>query len=206
MASQTLADQTFEKWTPGTDTAVLTLGTQEPNSEVTNCLIHANGAEWGLKMPGNVGSTIRQTHLMGGKERALDIVQGSGIRFEDCVFENGPDRAPTESKRSLAKTCDVGIKGGASDIRFTRCTLTDILIGDHSIYDNPHIGAKTRGIVLDHCVHPAGPGTPIILRVLNGEMPQLVNTNAVALVYWRSIVLTYFWVAGKWIDSRVPPK
>ena len=204
MSTQILSDQTFDKWTPGTDTAVLTLGTQEPQSIVTNCIIDAKGAEWALKMPGNVGSQIEKTQLIGGTERALDIVQGHGARFTDCVFSNGSDRKATSSKWALTKGCDIGIKGGASDIQFTRCTLTDILIGDHCIYDNPKIGAKVSGIVLTDCVHPAGKTTPIILRVLNGEMPQLVNTNAVALVYWRSIVLTYFWVAGKWIDSRVP--
>lgn len=63
MASQTLLDQTFENWTPGKDTAVLTLGTQEPNSVVTRCVLNAKGAEWALKMPGNVGSQISQTTL-----------------------------------------------------------------------------------------------------------------------------------------------
>ncbi len=204
MPSQTLADQTFDKWTPGRDTAVLTLGTQEPNSEVTNCVIDAKGAEWGLKMPGNVGSTIRQTHLSGGKERVLDIVRGGNLHFDECVFEAGHDRKPTKSKWSFASTCDVGIKGGTTNIRFTHCTLTDILLGDHCIYDNPGMGAKTRGIILDNCVHPAGPNVPIILRILNAEMPTLINTNAVALVYMGLVVKTYFWIAGKWIDSRKP--
>ncbi len=206
MPTQILSDRTFNEWTPGTDSAVLTLGTEEPNSVVTNCVINANGAEWGLKMPGNIGSTITNCRLMGGKERALDMVRGNGSRFTDCVFSAGADRKVTKSKWSLAKTCDIGIKGGASDIQFTRCVMTDMLLGDHCIYDNPNTSPKVSGIVLTDCEHPAGKSTPIILRVWNAQMPQLVRTNAVALVYWRGIVLTYFWVAGKWIDSRKAPK
>lgn len=204
MASQTLLDQTFENWTPGKDTAVLTLGTQEPNSVVTRCVLNAKGAEWALKMPGNVGSQISQTTLTGGKERALDIVQGSGIRFDGCIFSNGADRSVTKSKWSFSKTCDIGIKGGATDIQFTNCTMTDLLLGDHSIYDNPKgMGPKTQRIVLKGCRHPAG-NTPIVLRVWNAEPPMLVDTNAVMLAYWGPIVKAYFWVAGKWLDSRMP--
>ncbi len=205
MPSQTLLDQTFDKWTPSTDTAVLTLGTQEPNSVVTRCAINAKGAEWGLKCPDNVGSIISQTTLTGGKERALDIVRGSGLRFNDCTFSAGVDRPPIKSRFSWAKTCDIGIKGGATDIQFSSCVMTDLLLGDHSIYDNVKgVGPKTTRIVLKNCQHPNGKGTPIILRVWNADLPMLVDTNAVALVYWDTVVRVYFWVAGKWLDSRLP--
>lgn len=203
MPSQILSAQIFDEWTPATDTAVLTLGEQEPNSQVTNCGILANGAEWGLKMPHNVGSTISRTALIGGTDRALDIVRGNGLRFVDCAFSNGHDRSATKSKWAFTKACDIGIKGGAYDIEFSGCTFSDILLGDHCIYDNPKIGPKTRGITLRDCKHPEG--KPIILRILNAEMPTLVNTEAVALVYYRTVVLTYFWIAGKWIDKRTAP-
>jgi hypothetical protein len=202
MPSIIATNQTFDTWTPGTDTAVLTIGTQEPNSLLSNCTINARGAEWGLKMPGNLNSAFTDCRIQGGKERALDIVKGSGSRFWDCQFSAGGDRKPITSKWSLNETCDIGIKGGASDIQFTHCVMTDILLGDHCIYDHPVITPKISGIVLDNCQHPAGKNTPIILRVLNAELPTLVNTNAVALVYWRSVIFTYFWFAGKWIDSR----
>ena len=195
-------DQVFETWTPGTDTAVLTIGTQEPNSLLSNCTINARGAEWGLKMPGNLNSIFNNCRIHGGTERALDIVRGSGARFIDCQFSAYNDRKPTRSKWAFTKACDIGIKGGASDIQFTHCVMTDLLLGDHCIYDHPVISPKVKGIVLTDCQHSAGRNVPIILRVLNAEMPKLVNTNAVALVYWRSAVSLYFWVAGKWIDSR----
>lgn len=204
MATQILTDQTFNTWTPGRDTAVLTIGTQEPNSIITNCVIDANGAEWGLKMSGNEGSVFDRCFIRGGKERALDMVQGRDISFNNCVFSTGKDRKPTTSKWSFSETCDIGIKGGVSDVRFRRCTMTDILLGDHCIYDNVKITPKVSGIILDGCVHPEG--KPIIIRVLNAELPVLLNTNAVALVYWRGVVLTYFWIAGKWIDSRKSPQ
>lgn len=206
MPSLILANQTFDTWTPARDTAVLTIGSQEPDSIVTNCTIVANGAEWGLKMPGNFRSVFDRCSFTGGKERALDIVKGEGSQFTDCQFSAGKDRKPIKSKWSFNETCDIGIKGGASNIRFTRCVMTDLLLGDHCIYDNPGVGPKTSGIILTDCVHPAGKNTPIVLRVLNADMPKLVNTNAVALVYWRSAVSLYFWVAGKWIDSRKAPQ
>ncbi len=205
MPTQTYVDQTFDTWTPGSDSAVLTLGQLDPYSSASNCVINAKGAEWGLKLPKNVGSTFNKCSLIGGTERTLDIVRGTGMQFSDCVFSAGADRAPTKSKWSFAKTCDIGIKGGATNISFSRCTFTDMLLGDHCIYDNVGQTQKTSGITLTDCVHPAGKSTPIILRVINAELPTLINTNAAALVYWGPIVKMYFWIAGKWIDSRIPP-
>ena len=207
MPSQILTDQIFE--TPiqsGKETYSLILGTQEPDSIVTRCTVNAKGGGWGLKMPGNTGSRFYGCYFTGGKERALDVVQGGNLRFEDCAFAHGPERKPVKTRWSLRKTCDIGIKGGAFDIRFDRCTMTDLLLGDHSIYDNPGIGAKTRGIVLTNCVHPGGRDVPIIIRAYNADLPQLVYTNAVALKWCGPVVIVYFWVAGKWIDSRIQPK
>lgn len=212
MPSQIYADQTFDKC-DATNMYALILGTQEPNSTVDRCAISSNGCHWSLKMPGNIGSVISDTTITGGTYRALDMVQCRGQRFNRCVFGPGKDRAAkiTTSKWKLNQTCDIGIKGSSQDIQFNGCTMTDMLLGDHDIYDNPQpalpflrggVGPKVVGIVLTDCVHPAGKGTSIILRVLNAEMPKLVNTNAVALVYLDGVVKTYFWVAGKWIDSR----
>lgn len=209
MPSLSLSDQIFNQWVPGIDTAVLGVGSQEPNSTVTRCLIDGNGAEWGLKMPNNVGSTFNACMIRGGKERALDIVRGGNIIFNTCQFATGKDRSPTKSRWSLAKTCDIGIKGGAHDIAFNQCIMTDLLLGDHCIYDNAFrgfVGPKTSGITLTDCVHPAGKNTPIILRVFNADLPKLVNTKAIAHVYCGLSVKVYFWVAGKWIDSRLPAK
>lgn len=204
MPSLILTDQTFARSTQsGADSYALILGTQEPSSLVTNCTIDGSGGEWGLKMPGNVGSTVRGSRLIGGKERALDIVRGSNLAFVDCAFSAGTDRPRTSSKWSLAKTCDIGIKGGARDITFVGCTMTDLLLGDHSIYDNPSVvGPRTGGIVLGHCANPNG--GPIIIRAFNADLPRLEGTNAIALQWCGPVVKIYFWVAGKWIDSRMP--
>lgn len=201
MPSLTLTDQTFAASSGGADSSAFVLGTQEPASTITNCTFNANGSNWGLKMPGNVGSTLSVCRFAGGTERALDMVKGSGITFNNCVFHAGGDRTPVTSRWSLKKTCDIGIKGGATDIAFNNCILTDMLIGDHSLYDNPGVGPVTRAIKLTNCVSPNG--KPIILRIYNGELPKLVDTKAIALVYYSWVVKTYFWVAGKWIDSRV---
>lgn len=205
MPTQNLVNQTFAT-TSTADSYALILGTQEPASVITDCHVDGHGASWGLKMPGNVGSVITDTYLSGGSERALDIVKGNAISFKGCTFLAGADRPATKSRWSMAKTCDIGIKGGAFNVSFADCSMTDLLLGDHSIYDNGHpwnVGTPTKGISLVNCTHPAGKSTPIILRVLNAELPMLVNTNAVALKYWGGAVKVYFWFAGKWIDSRV---
>ena len=207
MPTQTYIDQTFNQWDKTTkDSYALILGSEEPNSVVTNCKINANGAEWGLKMPNNFGSVIENCSLVGGKERALDMVRGGRITFNSCVFSNGSDRKAISSKWSLRKTCDIGIKGGFDTGEFNDCTFADMLLGDHCIYDNVsgNFGAKTKNIVLSNCIHPKGPNTPIILRIWNAEMPTLYNTNAIAIVYSGPIKKIYFYIAGKWIDSRKP--
>lgn len=206
MAALNLVNQTLAATSTAPDSCALILGTQEPDSIITDCHIDGHGAAWALKMPGNSGSIITDTYISGGTERALDIVRGHDLLFKGCTFLAGTDRAPTRSRWSWAKTCDIGIKI-ASNVAFTACSMTDLLLGDHSIYDNggkPHgMGAPTSGITLTDCLHPAGKETPIVIRVLNGEMPILVNTNAVVLKYWWPMTEVYFWVAGKWIDSRV---
>lgn len=205
MPSLNLTDQTFARSTQsGADSYALILGTQEPNSLVERCVIDGSGGEWGLKMPGNVGSMVRGCRLIGGKERALDIVRGSDLTFEDCVFTSGADRPRTSSRWSLAKTCDIGIKGGAARITFVRCQMTDLLLGDHSIYDNAHtVGPRTSDLTLDSCAAPDG--GPVIIRVYNADLPTLSNgTKAVALRWIGPVVYVYFWIAGRWIDSRMP--
>lgn len=206
MPSLNLTNQTFSRSTQSAiDSLTLVIGSQEPNSTITNCTIDGSGGDWGLKMPNNTDSTFIGTSITGGKERALDIVRGSHLTFEHCTFGAGRDRAPITSKWSLKKTCDIGIKGGASDITFRECVMTDLLLGDHSIYDNPNgVGPRTSGITLDNCSSPTG--APIIVRAWNADLPTLTNgTKAVALK-WNGLVLKiYFWVAGKWIDSRMPP-
>jgi hypothetical protein len=215
MPTQNYSNQTFNTWDKTTkDSCVLILGTEEPNSTVDNCIIDGNGAEWALKMPNNRGSTISNSTLIGGKERALDIVKGGDTIFKTCKFSNGNDRKMTSSKWSMSKTCDIGIKGGFDGGLFDTCVFSDMLLGDHDIYDNPQpalpflkggVGAKVKNITLKDCVHPNGKNTPIILRIINADLPELDNTNAIAMVYYPWAIKTYFWVAGKWIDSRVAP-
>lgn len=201
MPTQNYTNETFATPDPS-NSCVVTLGTQEPMSTMVNCDVIGGKARWGLKMPENIGSLVSQTRLSGGIKRALDMVHCKGQSFLNCVFASGPDRKPTTSKFSLSETCDAGIKGGSKDITFEGCTITDLLLGDHTIYDNPNILPKTRGIVIKDCVHPNGPGTPIIIRCLNAEKPTLINTNAVVLAYPRWVVLAYFWFSSHFIDTR----
>lgn len=207
MSTQNYQDRIFSPQSPAEGVvagqSVVTLGTQEPNSTIDRCIVDAAGTHWGLKMPGNVGSIITNTSFSGGISRALDMVQCRGQSFMGCHFLPGNGRAQTKSKWSLHEQCDIGIKGSSHDITFDSCVMTDLLLGDHDIYDNPHIRPKVRNITLKDCVHPNGKDTPIIVRCLNAERPILVNTNAVVLVYPRPVVLAYFWFAGRFIDSRI---
>lgn len=207
MPSLILNDQTFTLASPGPDQAVLVVGSQEPDSRITNCVVDASIADWGLKMSGNTGSVFTRCRFTGGKERALDMVQGSNVRFDSCSFYGGTTRVPITSYWCMDKRTDIGIKGGVNGVTFDSCMMSDILLGDHSIYDNPHsfhTGLRTTGISLINCIHPKGVGTPIILRVLNAEPPMITGTNVSILRYWPVAVKAYFTFAGTFIDSRKP--
>jgi hypothetical protein len=78
-------------------------------------------------MPGNIGSVINNSSFTNGKERALDIVRGSNLTFNNCKFSNGTDRKATSSKWKLSKTCDIGIKGGFDTAEFNDCELLDAI-------------------------------------------------------------------------------
>jgi len=91
-----------DKASSGNDSAVLVVGTQEPNSVFLNCQFLAPvGCEWGAKMPGNTGSRFTDCLFdCEDGERTLDIVQGSDLGFTRCHFTY-PD--PIKTRFSLRK-------------------------------------------------------------------------------------------------------
>ena len=204
MAALNYVGTTFAAAQAGKDTYALLLGTEQSGSTMENCTVNAAGADWGLKMPGNVDSVIRGTALYGGRERALDAVRGGRRTFDSCTFSCGLDRQPTRSRFSLRKQCDIGIKGGAQGDRFVRSVFTDMLLGDFSIYDHDATCQPTQLAPIEDCVHPSGREVPIIIRCLNAVPPVLVRTNAVILKVPDVIVAAYFAWCRRFGDTRRP--
>lgn len=190
----------------GSDSYALLMDQTQSGSTISKCTITGNGAEWGLKLPDVTSVTVTDTTLIGGTERALDIVRGGNHAFVRCTFGPGADRPATSTVWSMAKTCDAGIKGDATGVAFNTCTMTDLLVGDYSIYDHDTTLAPVSGITLTDCVHPKGPATPILIRCLNGDKPTLIRTNAKILKVPGFIVAIYFWYCRHFGDTRTPLK
>ena len=163
-----------DKASSGNDSAVLVVGTQEPNSVFLNCQFLAPvGCEWGAKMPGNTGSRFTDCLFdCEDGERTLDIVQGSDLGFTRCHFTY-PD--PIKTRFSLRKQCSIGIKGGFRGAFFDECVMNDILLGDYSIYDHDSACQPVSGIELHDCCSASG--GPIIIRALNADAVKLTGTT-----------------------------
>ena len=200
MPSQSIIGATLN--TPiiaGSDSLIGGFGSQEPNSLIQDSVVIGLGVEWVWKMPGNTGSRLVRTRFSGGTERALDMVRGSDVVATDCTFDAAGQRPITISRFSLAKTCDVGAKGGAQ-LTLNNCVLSDMLIGDYSIYDNPVIGPKAR-VILNNCRHPIA-GQPIIIRCIWGD--YIANgTNVSAYNVSAFSTKVYFALNRKFGDTRV---
>lgn len=194
---------TFACQAPGKDSYALILGSLEWGSTVDRCTIKADGGDWALKMPGNRDSVITGSSIYGGRERALDAVRGGNLTFNSCTFGCGLDRTPTRSRFSLRKQCDIGLKGGLVGAEFNDCVMTDLLLGDFSIYDHEG-GLRTTGVKLTSCRHPAGRDVPIIVRCLHATPPELVDTNAIVLRVPRLVVGAYFEFCRRFGDTRKP--
>lgn len=200
-----IADGTiFSATATGRDSSALVIGTQEFGSRLTRCQVNANGANWGIKMPGNRDSVFEDSTFTGGTERALDAVRGGNLTWNRCKFSAGSDRRVTPTRFWPFKTCDIGLKGGLTGFAFNDCEFADMLLGDFSIYNEDRNLPKTSGGVLTNCVHPKGAHVPIIIRCLAADVPRLVNTNAVILVVPELFVKAYFWECCHFGDTRQP--
>lgn len=113
--------------------------------------------------------------IFGGKEDCIDIMRFSqDIRIENCTLHPNGLFAST-------------IKGGCDHITFRNVIIqrhgkkTDIDIGNFTEVTSK----KTRNVVLDHV--SMDDGSPVRVRVLNGEKPKLIGTNAKIKDY------SFFW-------------
>lgn len=197
MPTQIWNNLTFD--TPMPDGAcVAILGTQEPDSRVNECNFDGLALRWGLKMPGNIGTVFEDCRFTGSAGRAVDMVKGSNVVFRRCTFLPCPARKPTTSKWSLAKTCDIGAKGGVQ-VTLQDCVLQDILIGDHTIYDNPNLGPKAN-VTMTNCRRLDG--GPVIARIFNGEL----HTDRADILHWPLwVTKLYFWYENHFGDTRTQP-
>jgi hypothetical protein len=173
----------------GVDTAALTITQGMSGSVVRGCTIDGGLANVGLRVLGAFDLIFEDCVISGGVERALDIDRGGSIIFRRCRFDRGNSRPTTRQAKTLAKTCDIGIKGGARDVTFESCMMNDVMLGDYSIY-NQVKWPKTRGVTLKDCVN--WNEWPILIRMWDAEKPILVNTEADHFKAPASLVKTYF--------------
>jgi len=200
--TSTLIGETLMGEPSAGDGAALTITSTAPNSIVTGGLIDGNGASWGLKLPNNTGAHINNAIIRGGTERALDVVRGGQIEFNNCYFDTNGDRTKISTRFSMRKQCDIGIKGGAHEIYFRDCTFNDVLLGDYSIYD--HFGTLPRvdRIWFINCRNPNG--GPIIVRALNANRPICVNTDIAYIKIPQVAMEIYFQYCRHFGDTRAP--
>ena len=200
MPSLTHINETFSTpFTAGAESMMGGFGSQEPGSLLQDCVVLGQGVEWAWKLSDNVGSRLVRTKFLGGTERALDMCRGSDVEATDCVFDSALQRPATVSRFSLAKTCDIGVKAGAVLV-LNNCVLSDVLIGDYSIYDNPVIGPRAR-VVLNNCRHPVV-GQPIIARCLWGDV--VVNgTKVLSIEVPAPATKLYFTFNRHFGDTRI---
>jgi len=183
----------------GSDSMMWGFGSQEPGSVMDGCRVLGIGVEWGLKLSANTGLRIRGGVIFGGTERALDMVRGGDVVVDATIFDAAGQRPVTTSRFSLRKTCDVGVKAGGQ-LTLNNCVLSDVLIGDYTIYDNPAIGPRAR-VVLNNCRHPVE-GRPIIVRCLWGDVvANETNVSVLRLPDWA--VKAYFALNRRYGDTRV---
>jgi hypothetical protein len=187
----------------GLETCALGFGQNDCDVVVRNCKIDAGSASWGLKLPKCYNMLFENCVITNGYERALDIVRGGEIVFKGCNFySNNGQRKPTTSLFKLDKTCDIGIKAGARDIKFINCFMSDILLGDYSIYDQID-RPKTRRITLINCKN--GNGGPIFIRGFHVDTDSIniISTNAKIFIYPQWITAIYWKICRLFGDKRV---
>lgn len=176
-------------WRPGQD---------QYSILIDNCVIDGRGASEGLKLSFCSNVYVHNTVIFGGYEDCVDIVRGSNIMFDKCVFSIG------DAKYHAT------IKGGAHTIYFKECTFMGkykkwydgacIDLGNWTDYDDvPR--PKVRGVVLDNC--KTFKGGPVLARVLHANPPKVFNTEGTVLKVPCLFTNLFFFLQRKgWIGKR----
>jgi len=198
----TIDGQIFDKpQTYGKDS--LAYGAVSDDTLYTNCTFDGKTGEWGFKASFKFNLRFENCIFKNGAERAFDMVRGGDIYFKDCKFVNDGARKKTKGF-TLQKECDIGMKAGVRDVTFENCELNDLLIGDYSIYDQI-IRPKARRFKFINCKNPNG--GPIYVRGFyvshQGDMITKENTS-LSVFFWPAFcVQLYFWFCKKFGDKRV---
>lgn len=171
--------------------------------EVTNCVVDAGTAEWGLKMSKCFNMKFKNCTFKNGTERAFDAVRGGSFIFEDCNFVNdNGSRAVTKSVFSTKRTCDIGMKGGVRDVTFINCSMNDVLLGDYTIYDQIDRPPVRRIKFIDCCNQYGG---PVLVRGYHVDKHSITfeDTPHEVFFYWKWIKKLYWAYNRRFGDKRI---
>jgi len=177
-------------WRPGQPT-VTTL--------IQDCTIDANGAAEGLKLSYAHNVTVRHCHIIGGYEDCVDIVRGTNILFDNCVFE------ANNTKHHFTIKCMV------DGVTITNCVFRNNFNhvwdgamvdmgnwGDYDVEDLP----KTRNLRIENCtLQNISWWKRILTRRLYAENVSSKNTAGFNLKI-PSIFVKLFWRYKRWQASR----
>ena len=171
------------------------------NTLYRNCVFDGGDGDWGYKSSLKFTMRFENCTFKNGKERAYDQVRGGVLYFKDCKFVNDGVRRKS-TRLTLANTCDMGIKAGVRDVIFENCEINDVLIGDYSLYDQQD-RPKARRFTFIDCKNPNG--GPIYLRGfwLEDEL-DIQNTRISTWFWWDIIVNAYWWFNRRFGDTRKP--
>ena len=176
-------------WRPG----------QEKNSIlIEDCYIDGRGASEGLKLSFCSNVYVYNSVIYGGYEDCVDIVRGSNIMFDNCVFSIG------DAKYHAT------IKGGAHTIYFKNCDFIGkyktwydgacVDLGNWTDYDDvPR--PRVRGVLFENC--RILEGRAVLARVLHANAPKVFDTKGIVLKVPRLFTAMFFFLQRKgWIGKR----
>ncbi len=175
----------------------LAYGAVSDDTLYTNCTFDGKTGEWGFKASFKFNLRFENCIFKNGAERAFDMVRGGDIYFKDCKFLNDGTRKKTKGF-TMNKTCDIGMKAGVRDVTFENCEINDVLMGDYAI----HTGRPpTRRFKFINCKNPNG--GPIFVRGFDTDRKLIVeNTQVVTWFWWPVAVKAYFTFCKLFGDKR----
>ena len=185
----------FSRFSGLRDDNAFGVGRNRESILIQSCFIDANGVAEGLKLSHSNNVTIRNTTVVGGYEDCVDIVEGSNIIFERCVF------IADNTKHHFT------IKSNSKNIKIIDCTFMEsfkwvfdgalVDMGNWSDYDVKEL-PKTKGVSIINCKLVDIPWWKRILtRRLYAENAIIKNTNGFNLKV-PNFIVKCFWRLRRW--------
>jgi hypothetical protein len=174
-------------------------GQEEYELEIRDCVIDGSGAGEGLKLSFCSNVTVSNCIIYGGYEDCVDIVRGSNICFNNCVFVSN------KTKQHIT------IKGGAKNIVFTDCEFRNnfksiingacVDLGNWTDYDDA-VRPKTRSVKIINCKFN-NITKKILSRVIYAERPIVENSDGFVFRI-PTFIVKLFWFGQRkgWLGKR----